>query len=97
MSVELKPVQVRLSEEAHAALRLLADIEDKDLGEKARELLTRLLLRRQLEAMDDGGLVVIAVPAAPLRCPPAARFQRSWSWRRAASGWSLSRASPAAS
>jgi NADPH-dependent 2,4-dienoyl-CoA reductase/sulfur reductase-like enzyme len=30
-----------------------------------------LLLRKQLEAMDDGGLVVIAVPAAPLRCPPA--------------------------
>ncbi|MBR0872015.1 NAD(P)/FAD-dependent oxidoreductase [Bradyrhizobium tropiciagri] len=30
-----------------------------------------LLLRRQLEAMDDGGLVVIAVPAAPMRCPPA--------------------------
>lgn len=29
------------------------------------------LLRRQIEAMDDGGLVVIAVPAAPLRCPPA--------------------------
>jgi sulfide dehydrogenase [flavocytochrome c] flavoprotein chain len=30
-----------------------------------------LLLRRQLEAMDDGGLVVLAVPAAPYRCPPA--------------------------
>jgi sulfide dehydrogenase [flavocytochrome c] flavoprotein chain len=30
-----------------------------------------MLLRRQLEAMDDGGLVVLAVPAAPLRCPPA--------------------------
>jgi NADPH-dependent 2,4-dienoyl-CoA reductase/sulfur reductase-like enzyme len=30
-----------------------------------------LLLRRQLEAMDDGGVVVLAVPAAPLRCPPA--------------------------
>ena len=30
-----------------------------------------LLLRRQLEAMDDGGLVVLAVPAAPSRCPPA--------------------------
>jgi sulfide dehydrogenase [flavocytochrome c] flavoprotein subunit len=30
-----------------------------------------LLLRRQLEAMDDGGLVVLAVPASPLRCPPA--------------------------
>ncbi|MBR0694390.1 FCSD flavin-binding domain-containing protein [Bradyrhizobium lablabi] len=29
------------------------------------------LLRRQIEAMNDGGLVVIAVPAAPLRCPPA--------------------------
>ncbi|WP_079537686.1 NAD(P)/FAD-dependent oxidoreductase [Bradyrhizobium lablabi] len=30
-----------------------------------------LLLRKQIEAMDDGGLVVLAVPAAPLRCPPA--------------------------
>ena len=30
-----------------------------------------LLLRRQLEAMDDGGVVVLAVPAPPLRCPPA--------------------------
>jgi sulfide dehydrogenase [flavocytochrome c] flavoprotein subunit len=29
------------------------------------------LLRKQLEAMEDGGGVVIAVPAAPLRCPPA--------------------------
>jgi len=29
-----------------------------------------LLLRRQLEAMPDGGLVVIAAPAAPYRCPP---------------------------
>ena len=30
-----------------------------------------LLLKRQLEAMKDGGVVVVAVPAAPLRCPPA--------------------------
>jgi NADPH-dependent 2,4-dienoyl-CoA reductase/sulfur reductase-like enzyme len=30
-----------------------------------------ILLRKQLEAMDDGGVVVLAVPAAPLRCPPA--------------------------
>jgi sulfide dehydrogenase [flavocytochrome c] flavoprotein chain len=30
-----------------------------------------MLLRRQLGAMEDGGVVVIAVPAAPLRCPPA--------------------------
>ena len=28
------------------------------------------LLRRQLEAMDDGGTVVMSVPAAPYRCPP---------------------------
>jgi len=28
------------------------------------------LLRRQLEAMEDGGLVVISVPANPFRCPP---------------------------
>ena len=30
-----------------------------------------LLLRAQLEAMDDGGVVAIAVPANPSRCPPA--------------------------
>ena len=29
-----------------------------------------VLLRRQLEAMEDGGLVVIAVPENPYRCPP---------------------------
>lgn len=28
------------------------------------------LLRRQLEAMPDGGLVVITVPPSPYRCPP---------------------------
>jgi NADPH-dependent 2,4-dienoyl-CoA reductase/sulfur reductase-like enzyme len=28
------------------------------------------LLRQQLQAMDDGGLVVIGVPAPPFRCPP---------------------------
>ena len=30
-----------------------------------------LLLRRQIEAMEDGGVVAIAVPANPSRCPPA--------------------------
>jgi NADPH-dependent 2,4-dienoyl-CoA reductase/sulfur reductase-like enzyme len=30
-----------------------------------------LLLRRQIEAMPDGGLVVISAPATPYRCPPA--------------------------
>ena len=29
-----------------------------------------MLLRNQLEAMDDGGLVVMSVPRAPFRCPP---------------------------
>jgi NADPH-dependent 2,4-dienoyl-CoA reductase/sulfur reductase-like enzyme len=29
-----------------------------------------LLLRRQLEAMPDGGVVVISAPANPFRCPP---------------------------
>ena len=29
-----------------------------------------LLLRRQLEDMKDGGLVIISVPANPYRCPP---------------------------
>jgi sulfide dehydrogenase [flavocytochrome c] flavoprotein subunit len=29
-----------------------------------------LLLRRQLQAMDDGGLVVISAPPGPSRCPP---------------------------
>jgi NADPH-dependent 2,4-dienoyl-CoA reductase/sulfur reductase-like enzyme len=30
-----------------------------------------MLLRRQLEAMEDGGTVVISVPVNPARCPPA--------------------------
>jgi sulfide dehydrogenase [flavocytochrome c] flavoprotein subunit len=30
-----------------------------------------VLLQQQLEAMEDGGLVVIAAPATPYRCPPA--------------------------
>ena len=28
------------------------------------------MLRRQLEAMDDGGVVVISAPDNPFRCPP---------------------------
>lgn len=31
-----------------------------------------LLLRRQIEAMEDGGLVAISVPANPIRCPTGA-------------------------
>lgn len=44
MSLELKPVQVRLEHDAYAALRLISNIEGKDLGEKAREIVTRALL-----------------------------------------------------
>ena len=29
-----------------------------------------VLLRRQLEAMPDGGVVVMSIPLAPYRCPP---------------------------
>src|SRR5215472_1901025 len=29
-----------------------------------------LLLRRQLEAMEDGGVVMMSAPANPFRCPP---------------------------
>jgi sulfide dehydrogenase [flavocytochrome c] flavoprotein chain len=29
-----------------------------------------MLLRRQLEAMEDGGVVIISAPANPFRCPP---------------------------
>lgn len=28
------------------------------------------LLRQQLEAMEDGGTVIVAIPSAPYRCPP---------------------------
>jgi sulfide dehydrogenase [flavocytochrome c] flavoprotein subunit len=29
-----------------------------------------VLLRRQIEAMEDGGTVIVAIPAQPYRCPP---------------------------
>lgn len=29
-----------------------------------------VLLRKQLEAMKDGGTVVLSVPLSPFRCPP---------------------------
>jgi hypothetical protein len=44
MSLDLKPVQVRLGQEAYEILDLLADADDKDLGEVAREILTEALL-----------------------------------------------------
>ena len=44
MSLDLRPVQVRLSEDAYEALKMLADANDHDLGEEAREILTEILL-----------------------------------------------------
>lgn len=44
MSLELKPVQVRLPEEAYDALKMIADAKNHDLGEEAREILTEALL-----------------------------------------------------
>ena len=45
-----------------------------------------IALRRQLEAMPDGGTFVIAIPIAPYRCPPAPyerACQVAWYFRRA--------------
>ena len=44
MSLDLKPVQVRLSEDAYDALKMLADANNHDLGEEAREILSEALL-----------------------------------------------------
>ena len=44
MSLDLKPVQVRLSDDAYTALKMIADANDHDLGEEAREILTEILL-----------------------------------------------------
>lgn len=44
MSADLKPVQVRLSEEAYEALRMIAEVNEQDLGEVARLILTESLL-----------------------------------------------------
>lgn len=44
MSLELKPVQVRLCPEAYEALRMVADAQDKDMGEVLREIATESLL-----------------------------------------------------
>ena len=44
MSLELKPVQVRLPADAYQALDIIAEVEGKDLGEVAREILIESLL-----------------------------------------------------
>jgi plasmid stability protein len=44
MSLDLRPVQVRLPEDAYEALNMLAKANGHDLGEEAREILTEALL-----------------------------------------------------
>ena len=44
MSLDLKPVQVRLPEDVYEVLRMISEAQDKDLGEVARELLTKMLM-----------------------------------------------------
>lgn len=46
MSLDLKPVQVRLPEDAYEALSMIAQAEDKDLGEVLREIAIEALLGR---------------------------------------------------
>lgn len=44
MSLDLKSIHVRLSHEAYAALRLVADVSGQDLGQAARLILTESIL-----------------------------------------------------
>jgi plasmid stability protein len=44
MSLDLKPVQVRLPPDVYEALRMLADAHDHDLGEELREISTESIM-----------------------------------------------------
>lgn len=44
MSLDLKSVHVRLTAEAHTALRMVSEVHGSDLGESARLILTEALL-----------------------------------------------------
>jgi hypothetical protein len=44
MSLELRTVGLKLTQEAYDALVMLAEVNDRDLGEEARLLLTEILL-----------------------------------------------------
>lgn len=67
MSLELRPVQVRLPEEAYRALKLCADAQDKDLGEVAREMLTRMLLGEAHAVIEAAERLSRAVGGGSLR------------------------------
>jgi plasmid stability protein len=67
VALDLKPVQVRLPEDAYIALKLCADAEEKDLGEKARELLTRALLGESHAVIEAAERLSRAVGSGRLR------------------------------
>lgn len=54
----------------HAALPGYSEAAAEVLPHAWKAGAQTLLLKAQLEAMDDGGVVVISVPANPYRCPP---------------------------
>ncbi len=55
----------------HAALQgMTAELADTRIPHAWKAGPQTLLLKKQLEAMPDGGRFVIAVPKAPFRCPP---------------------------
>ena len=47
----MKAVQVRLPEAAYEALRMIADVNEQDLGETARVILTEALLGKSHAVM----------------------------------------------
>ena len=53
------------------AAGLYRPLPPKSCHTRGRTATQIALLAQQIEAMDDGGTVVISVPATPSRCPPA--------------------------
>lgn len=75
--VELQWDRIEGLAAAHAADRIVA------AWQPGAEIAT---LRRQLEAMPDGGVLAITIPEQPYRCPPAAyerACQAAWYFQRA--------------
>lgn len=49
---------------------LTAQVTDESIPHAWKAGAQTVMLRRQLEAMPDGGVFAISIPAAPYRCPP---------------------------
>ena len=73
MSLDLRPVQVWLPDEAYSELALIAAAQDKDLGEVAREMLTRMLLGEGHVVRMAADRLSRAVGTANVRQPAVAR------------------------